>query len=229
MFFGQEAQDLFSKLSGRPSQTEESMDIGGLLGSWGGTKAEVERESERPANSWNTANDVGTVDRAAVPGISSGMGSLDKHSVSAAIIGRDADSFIQKAMEVFNTNSFVVTTGSHMDINMQKGADSLEDTFEGAAVVNNEETTKANFEKNFLDEEPGEIMGCDVAGSIDQDEACKITHSVQEVTIAAIVGNITRGPEVNVEDVKGTAEGPRKDELAVTGDGTIGRDAVGTL
>jgi hypothetical protein len=46
---------------------------------------------------------------------------------------------------VFNTNSFVVTTGSHMDINMQKGADSLEDTFEGAAIVNNEEAAKANF------------------------------------------------------------------------------------
>ena len=98
------------------------MDIGCLLGSRGrgGTKAEIERETKRSANSRNTVNDIGAIDRAAVPGIGGGMGGFDKHSVGASIIGSDANSFVEEPMEVLDTNGFVVATGSHMDIDMQK-------------------------------------------------------------------------------------------------------------
>ena len=105
----------------------------------------------------------------------------------------------------------------------------MEEAFESAAVIDNKETTETNFQKNFLDEEAGEIMGSDVVGGIYQNESGEIAHSIHEVSVPAIIGNITGCPEIDVEDVERATEGPRKNELAVAGDRSVGRDAVGTL
>jgi hypothetical protein len=37
------------------------------------------------------------------------------------------------------------------------------------------------------------------------------------------------GPKINMENIKGTAEGPGKDQLAIASNGAIGGDTVGTL
>ena len=130
------------------------MDIGSLLQSRGRgrTKAEVKRKPKRTADSRDATDNIGPVDGAAVPSVSSSMGSFDEDSVSATIVGCDGDSFIQKAMKVLDTNSFVVATSGNMDGDVQNGTDGLEEALEGTAVVHDDKTAKTNFQKDFLDQ-----------------------------------------------------------------------------
>ena len=74
------------------------------------------------------------------------MGSFDEDSVGAAIVGSNGDGFIEEPMEVFDTDGLVVTTGSDMEFDMKNCADFLEETFEGAAVVNDDQPAEADFE-----------------------------------------------------------------------------------
>ena len=63
----------------------------------------------------------------------------------------------------------------------------------------------------------------------DKYESCEVAHGVHEISFAAVVGNIARSPEIDMEDIEWAAEGPREDELAVAGDGAVGSDAVRAL
>jgi hypothetical protein len=79
------------------------VDVGSLIGSWcwGGAKAQLKWKTERPADGRDAANDVDTIDRAAVPGVSRGMRGFNEDSGSAAIISSDGDGFVEKLVEVF--------------------------------------------------------------------------------------------------------------------------------
>jgi hypothetical protein len=72
-------------------------------------------------------------------------------------------------------------------------------------------------------------MGGGVTGGINEDESSKVAHRVHEIGFATIVGNLARGPKIDVEDIKGATERPRKDELAVASDGAVGSDTMGAL
>ena len=105
----------------------------------------------------------------------------------------------------------------------------MEEAFEGATVVNNDEAAEPDFEKNVLDEEPGKIMCGDVIRGGDQNEAGQVAHSVHEVGFTAVVGDFTGGPEVDMQDIKGAAERPRENKLTVAGNRSISGDAVRAL
>jgi hypothetical protein len=138
--FGKQSKDLFGELGSRASKTKEGMNIGGLLlsrsRSW--RKAEVKRETKRPTDSRNTANNISAVNMAAVPGVGGSMGSFDEDGVSATIVAGNSNSFIQETVEMFNTNSFVVATSSDVDIDIENRADGFEEAFESAAVVDDD-------------------------------------------------------------------------------------------
>ena len=72
------------------------------------------------------------------------MGSFDKDSVGATIDSCNGNSFVHILVEVFNTNGLVIATGSNMEFDMENCADFLEETFEGAAVV--DQPAEADFE-----------------------------------------------------------------------------------
>ena len=227
-FFGKQAEDLFGKLSSGSRETEEGMDVRGLLLGWsrGRRKTEVKRKTKGAADSRNTANDIGTVDRAAVPSVGSSMGGFDKNSVGTTVVGCDCNSFVQKSVKVFNTDGFVIAAGGDMDIDIEDVADFLEETFEGAAVVDDDQAAEADFQKNILDEEASEIVGADIVGGSDEDEAGEITHGIHQICFATVVCDFARSPEIDVEDIEGAAEGPGEDELAVAGDSAVGSDTV---
>jgi hypothetical protein len=63
------------------------------------------------------------------------MGSFDEDGVGAAVVSSDANSFVQKSMKMFDTNSFVVATSSDMDFDVEDRTNFVEETFESAAVV----------------------------------------------------------------------------------------------
>jgi hypothetical protein len=151
--FGEKTKDLLGELGCRGSETEERMDVGSLLQSWsrGRTQAEVKGETKRAPNGGDAANDVSPSDGAAVPSANSSVGSLDEDSVSATVVSRNSNSFIQETMKVLNTNGFVIATGSNMNAYVQNRRDRLEQTLEGAAVVDDNETTETDFQEDFLD------------------------------------------------------------------------------
>jgi hypothetical protein len=179
-FFGQQTKDLLGKLGSRSSETKKRMDIGSLLQSrcWGRAKAEVEGETKWATDSRDAANNIGPIDRAAVPSVSSSMGSLDKDSVGPTVVSGDGDSFIQEAMKVFHTDGLVIAPSSNMDADIQDGADRLKQAFEGTAIIDNNETAETNFQKSFLDQQSCKVMGGDAAGGIDEDEPSEVAHRV---------------------------------------------------
>ena len=104
------------------------MNVSGLLHSRGRSRAqaEIKREAKRPTNDGDTTNNISAVNRAAVPGVGSSMGSFDEDGVGATIVTGNGDSFVQEAVEVFDTNSFVVAASSDVEIDVQNAADVLE-------------------------------------------------------------------------------------------------------
>ena len=153
-------------------------------------------ESEMANQQLGHCGYIGAINRAAIPGVRSSVGSFNKDSVGATIVRCNCSSFVQKPVEVFNANSLVVATSSNMDVNVQDIADRAEETFEGAAVINNNQTTETNFQKNFLDKKTREILSGNVVGSIGNDKASEVTHGIHQVCLSSIVSNVTGGPEI---------------------------------
>ena len=147
-FFGEETEHLFGELSSGSSESKESMNIGCLIGSgsrsWG--KAQIERETERTANGRDAANDVGAVNGAAVPSIGSGVGGFDEYGIGATVIGSDSNSFVEESVKAFDANGFVVAASGNMNIDVEDVADSDEEAFEVAAVINNDETAETDLQ-----------------------------------------------------------------------------------
>ena len=139
-FFSEKAEDSFSKLGGRRRETKEGMDVGRLVGSGGRGRdqAKFERAAERSSNSGNTANNISTINRAAVPSVSrSSVRSFNKNGSSAMIIGSDSNSFIEELGEVFNSDGFLIAWSSDVEVNGKSSANSLEESFKSAAIIHN--------------------------------------------------------------------------------------------
>jgi hypothetical protein len=84
-----------------------------------------------------------------------------------------------------------------------------------------------------LNKKASEIMGSDVVGGVDEDKSGEVAHGIHEVGFATVIGDLSRSPEIDVEDAEGAAEGPaegpREDEFTVASDGTVGSDAMRAL
>jgi hypothetical protein len=113
------------------------MDIGSLIRSRGrgGAQTQVERKSEKSTDSRDTADNISTINGTAVPSASSSVRSFNKNRVSATIFGSDSNSFIEESLQVFNSDSFVVAASSDMKVNGKSSANSLEESFKSAAVI----------------------------------------------------------------------------------------------
>jgi hypothetical protein len=94
-------------------------------------------------------NNVGAVNGAAVPSVSSGVSSLDKNSVGALVIGGNGNSLVEKMVEVFDSNSFMIPTSSDIDINVEKGTDGLKEALEGASIIDNNQPAETNFRRTL--------------------------------------------------------------------------------
>jgi hypothetical protein len=79
--------------------------------------------------------------------------SFNKNGISDAIIGSNSNSFIEESVEVFNSDNFVIASSSDVEVNGKSSANSLEESFKSAAVVDDNQTAKSDFQKNFLDKE----------------------------------------------------------------------------
>ena len=133
-FFSEKAEYSFSELGGRRRETKEGMGVGSLVRGLGRGRAQakVEREAERLSNSRNTANNISTVNGAAVPSV---ISSFNKNRISATIIGGNSNSFIEESVEVFNSDSFVIAVSSDVEVNGKNSTNNLEESFKSAAVV----------------------------------------------------------------------------------------------
>jgi hypothetical protein len=160
---------------------EKSMDVGSLVGGggWGRAEAEIKGETKRMTNRRDAANNIGTIDRTAVPGIRSGVSSFNKNSVSATVIGSNGNGFIQKLVEMFDADGFMVPLGSAMEGDVEEKANLFEEAFKGAAIVDNDNAAETNFEEHILNKKTSKVMGGDVASGGDQDKSGEITHGVQ--------------------------------------------------
>ena len=56
---------------------------------------------------------------------------------------------------MFDADYFVIAFGGTMESNAEEEANVLEESFECAAVVDNDDATEADFEQHILDKEVG--------------------------------------------------------------------------
>ena len=154
---GEETEHLLGEVSGWPGKAEKCVDVGGLIGSQTGnsTEADIERESGRSTDCGDATDNVGAVNRAAVPGVSGGVSSFDKHGVSSSVVGSDGDGFIQKPVKMFDADCFGIAFGGTMESNAEEQANVLEESFECAAIVDNDDATESGFEQHILDKKAG--------------------------------------------------------------------------
>mgnify|MGYP006367243795 CR=1 FL=1 len=68
-------------------------------------------------------DNVGAINATAVPSTSGTVGRLDKDLVGASIICINGEYFVEKSLETFHTNSFVVAVGGDMQSEGQHMAD----------------------------------------------------------------------------------------------------------
>jgi hypothetical protein len=195
----------------------------------GGAQTQVERKSERSTDSRDTADNISTINGAAVPSVSSSVRGFDKNRVSAAIVSSDNNSLIEEWVEVFNSDSFVIAASSDMKVNGKSSVNSLEESFKSAAVINDNQTAESDLQKDFLDKETSEIMSCNVVSSIDNDKTGEITHNIHEVGFTTIIHNFAGLPKIDMKNVERATQGPREDKLTVTSNGTIGSETVRTF
>jgi hypothetical protein len=195
----------------------------------GGAQTQVKRKLERLPDSRDTADNISTINGTAVPSVSSSVRSFDKNRFSAAIVGSDSNSFIEELVEMFNSDSFVVTASSDMKVNGKSSADSLEEAFKSAAVINDNQSAESDLQKDFLDKETSKIMSCNVVSGIDNDKTGEITHNIHEVGVTTVIRNFARLPKIDMKDVKRAAKGPREEKLTVMSNRTIGSETMRTF
>ena len=174
-------------------------------------------------------NNACAIDRAAVPSAGSSAGIPKKDGVGATLVGSDGNVFVEEVVEALDTSSSVVATSSNMKFDTKERTKFFEEAFEGAAMVDDNQAAKPDFQKNVSDQRVSKVMGGGVIGGSDENKAGEITRGTHKMSLAATISNLARGPDVNVEDTAGTAEGPGKDELAVANDSSIGSNAVRAL
>ena len=98
--------------------------MGLRLRSKGTWKGQVERKSERSTDSRDAADNISAINGAAVPSVSgSSVRSLNKDGVSATIIRTTSSDTVTALLR-------------NMEVNGKNSATSLEESFTGAAVIN---------------------------------------------------------------------------------------------
>ena len=107
------------------SRVKESGDVSdaAINGLRGWLQSEVEGKLVFLASGSYTVDNVSAIDATAVPGISSTVGRLDKDLVGAMIICIDGEYFVEKSLETFHTNGFVVAAGSDVQLEGQNTAE----------------------------------------------------------------------------------------------------------
>ena len=80
-----------------------------------------------------------------------------------------------------------------------------------------------------MDKETGKVVRRDIISRCDKDKPGEVAHGVHQISFSSIVSDLAWCPEIDVENVERAAERPRKDELAVAGDSSIGSDAMRAL
>jgi hypothetical protein len=139
-FFCEKGEDGGGKRGVRLGEAKESVDRVDRSVDRGGCGGEVdvERELEFAANGSNTADNIGTVNGAAVPGVSGAVGGLDEDFVGGAVVGIDGDDFVEEFEEAFDADSFVVAAGSGVEGKVEHVAKGFEGGSEDAVGINDD-------------------------------------------------------------------------------------------
>lgn len=123
--------------------------------SWGRAvdiEGEIERKLEFSAHGRDATDDVCTVDGAAVPSVHCNHGGFDPNKVCAAIGAGNGDGFVETGEEAFDTDSFMIATGSRVETDAEECTSIRENAIEaGTASIHGNEAMHTNFQKDFLE------------------------------------------------------------------------------
>ena len=97
--------------------------------------SQIEHKFEFAAHGWDTADGVGSVNRATIPGVCSDHGSLDPDEMCTTIGTGNGHCLVQVSEEALNADSLVVATRSRVKTYAEKCTGVSKDTTDIATSV----------------------------------------------------------------------------------------------
>jgi hypothetical protein len=96
--------------------------------------------------------------------------------VSPTIGAGDGNSLVEVAEEAFDTDGFVVSTGSRVETDAKESTRIGKDATKGAAGINNNKATHADFQENLLEHKASKFMCMHVGDGNTDDKLSEVTH-----------------------------------------------------
>jgi len=192
----------------------------------------VERKGKSATDGGDTAWDVGAIDGAGVPSVGSGVGGASENGGRFdATVGRlNGDGFVEDAEEAFDREGLVIAGSDGVKTDFENRTHVLEEAFEFAIVVDNDEAAEADAKENGLHEEIGERRGCGSGEVIANNKTSEVAHGGEEMGRGAhpavFLGDAAGFPEIDVKNVEGRADGPREMKFTVVTSGFEGGVAL---
>jgi hypothetical protein len=145
--------------------------------SWASSvESKVERKLEFATHGGDATDDVSAINGAAIPCVGGDHGGFDPDKVGAAVGAGDGDGFVKVAEEPFDTDSFVVATRGGMETNTKELTSGDEHATKGTTSIDNNETTHANFQQDFLEQKASKFMSMDVMDRHADDKLSEVAH-----------------------------------------------------
>jgi hypothetical protein len=96
--------------------------------------------------------------------------------VSPTIRAGNSNSFVEVSEEAFDTDGFVVSTGSRVETDAEESASVCEDATKSTAGIDDDKATHANFQENLLKHKASKFMCMYVSDGYTDDELSEVTH-----------------------------------------------------
>jgi hypothetical protein len=117
--------------------------------------SDIQREFKLSTDGYNAADDVSSIDAAAVPSIRSAMRCLNKHLIGATVVSCDCDGLVEVPKEPFYADCFVVSSSGLVKPEAKDFTHFFEHAEKNAGSVDDDKSAKTNFQQYFLHEDTG--------------------------------------------------------------------------
>ena len=203
--FSEVAEDFGGESGLGVAKAEEFVDAGDAVavggGGWKGGQVAVDGETKGAADGRNTADDVGTVDGGCVPGVGGNMGGFRADfGITRALGSSDGDGFVEETEETFDRDGLVVAAKAWLAGKLESRAHGGEMTAKGRTGVGGNEEAKTDAEEDVFHKngsKSGRIEDINVGGD---GESSEVAHSCEDVFGAGVGLDVTRLPDIDVED-----------------------------
>ena len=162
-------------------------------------EVDIHGKFEVNAESDVAASNVGIVGGSRVPGVGCHESGFGKDFVGASTTAFGFDVFVQKAMEAFHFEAFMVASSERDPTNFEGGAHLLEDIAKFAVCVDYNHACNTDSKEDIFEELATEVGCVAFLNGSDDDGRAEIVHSVEKTYVALVGNRVTGDPSIEVD------------------------------